>query len=62
MVVNNIVYSSQCPRVDRGNIVYTDGIRNIVRAMLWDWGSLNCGKRFLNMDSRPVPDHRSITN
>jgi len=30
MVVNNIVYSSQCSRIDRGNIVYTDGIRNIV--------------------------------
>jgi len=34
MVVNNIVYSSQCSRIDRGNIVYTDGIRNIVHPNL----------------------------
>lgn len=34
MVVNNIVYSSQSSKIDRGNIVYTDGIRNIAHPHL----------------------------
>lgn len=35
MVVNNIVYSSQTSRIDRGNIVYSDGIRNIAHPHLY---------------------------
>jgi hypothetical protein len=35
MVVNNIEYSSQTSRIDRGNIVYTDGIRNIAQPHLY---------------------------
>ena len=34
MVVNNIVCSSQSSRIYRGNIVYTDGIRNIAHPRL----------------------------
>jgi len=66
MVVNNIVYSSQCPRIDGGNIVYTDGIRNIVHPHLCygtgGGGLLQCGKQFHNIDIRPVPEHCFITN
>jgi hypothetical protein len=67
MVVDNIVYSSQTSRIDRGNIVCSDRIRNIAHPQLlegggWGWYFEESDTLALPVNLPPPPRPRASPN